>query len=137
MRKDRLEIIRGSVPNLITPPPGCRFHPRCPAVFEECGWSPTEVGDEIRAVIREQGWPIDAEAITMQPEGSTELRIRFPEKTAAGEAVEWTRRAVDGGRSRPAIGAVVSVEIKTGQRRLIEFFLSPLLKYGQESIRER
>jgi len=24
-----------------------------------------------------------------------------------------------------------------GQRRLIEFFLSPLLKYGQESIRER
>jgi hemolysin D len=31
----------------------------------------------------------------------------------------------------------VSVEIKTGQRRLIEFFLSPLLKYGQESIRER
>jgi hemolysin D len=31
----------------------------------------------------------------------------------------------------------VSVEIKTGRRRLIEFFLSPLLKYGQESIRER
>jgi hemolysin D len=30
-----------------------------------------------------------------------------------------------------------SVEIKTGHRRLIEFFLSPLLKYGQESIRER
>jgi oligopeptide/dipeptide ABC transporter ATP-binding protein len=110
VRKDRLEIIRGSVPNLITPPPGCRFHPRCPAVFEECGWSPTEVGDEIRAVIREQGWPIDAEAITIQPEGSTELRIRFPEGTAAREAVEWTRRAVEAGRSRPAIGAVVSVE---------------------------
>jgi hemolysin D len=34
-------------------------------------------------------------------------------------------------------GMSVSVEIKTGQRRLIEFFLSPLLKYGQESIRER
>ena len=34
-------------------------------------------------------------------------------------------------------GMTVSVEIKTGHRRLIEFFLSPLLKYGQESIRER
>ena len=34
-------------------------------------------------------------------------------------------------------GMTVSVEVKTGQRRLIEFFLSPLLKYGQESIRER
>jgi hemolysin D len=34
-------------------------------------------------------------------------------------------------------GMTVSVEVKTGRRRLIEFFLSPLLKYGQESIRER
>jgi hemolysin D len=34
-------------------------------------------------------------------------------------------------------GMAVSVEIKTGTRRLIEFFLSPLLKYTQESVRER
>ncbi|MHA2024832.1 MAG: ABC transporter ATP-binding protein [Candidatus Thorarchaeota archaeon] len=27
--KERLPQIRGSVPNLITPPTGCRFHPRC------------------------------------------------------------------------------------------------------------
>jgi hemolysin D len=31
----------------------------------------------------------------------------------------------------------VSVEIKTGKRRLIEFFLSPLLQYKDESLRER
>jgi hemolysin D len=31
----------------------------------------------------------------------------------------------------------VTVEIKTGTRRVIEFFLSPLLKLGSESIRER
>ena len=34
-------------------------------------------------------------------------------------------------------GMALSVEIKTGQCLLIEFFFSPLLKYGQESIRER
>ncbi len=34
-------------------------------------------------------------------------------------------------------GMTVAVEIKTGQRRLIEYFLAPLLKYKQESIRER
>jgi oligopeptide/dipeptide ABC transporter ATP-binding protein len=28
-QKERLPQIRGSVPNLITPPQGCRFHPRC------------------------------------------------------------------------------------------------------------
>ena len=34
-------------------------------------------------------------------------------------------------------GMAVSVEIKTGTRRLMEFFLSPLLKHAQESLRER
>ncbi len=34
-------------------------------------------------------------------------------------------------------GMNVTVEIKTGQRRLIEFFLSPLFRAGKESLRER
>jgi len=34
-------------------------------------------------------------------------------------------------------GMSVAVEIKTGTRRLIEYFLAPLLRYKQESIRER
>ena len=29
--KDRLEVIPGSVPNLVNLPPGCRFAPRCRA----------------------------------------------------------------------------------------------------------
>ena len=32
----KLEFIPGEVPSLINPPPGCRFHPRCPYVSEEC-----------------------------------------------------------------------------------------------------
>jgi oligopeptide/dipeptide ABC transporter ATP-binding protein len=28
--------IKGSVPDLISPPSGCRFHPRCPKAFERC-----------------------------------------------------------------------------------------------------
>jgi peptide/nickel transport system ATP-binding protein len=32
----RLESITGSVPDLIDPPTGCRFHPRCPFVMEKC-----------------------------------------------------------------------------------------------------
>jgi oligopeptide/dipeptide ABC transporter ATP-binding protein len=28
--------IKGSVPNLIFPPSGCRFHPRCPKAFDRC-----------------------------------------------------------------------------------------------------
>ncbi len=36
-----------------------------------------------------------------------------------------------------APGMTVTVESKTGTRRLIEFFLSPLLRYADESVRER
>jgi len=32
--KERLEVIPGSVPNLVTLPPGCRFAPRCKAMVE-------------------------------------------------------------------------------------------------------
>ncbi|TFG12052.1 ABC transporter ATP-binding protein [Candidatus Thorarchaeota archaeon] len=34
--KERLPQILGSVPNLITPPSGCRFHPRCEYATEVC-----------------------------------------------------------------------------------------------------
>lgn len=34
-------------------------------------------------------------------------------------------------------GMAVTAEVKTGTRRIIEFFLAPLLRYKQESIRER
>lgn len=33
---DSLEEIPGSVPRLINPPPGCRFHPRCEEAVDEC-----------------------------------------------------------------------------------------------------
>lgn len=36
-----------------------------------------------------------------------------------------------------APGMAVTVEIKTGTRRLIEYLMSPLLRYRQESLRER
>ena len=32
----RIEPISGVPPDLSTPPPGCRFHPRCPLASEEC-----------------------------------------------------------------------------------------------------
>ena len=33
---DEHKSIEGSVPNLIHPPSGCRFHPRCPKAFQDC-----------------------------------------------------------------------------------------------------
>ncbi|RJS88941.1 ABC transporter ATP-binding protein [Candidatus Bathyarchaeota archaeon] len=41
-----LKPIPGFVPNLINPPPGCRFHPRCPEAMEVC----SRVKPELREV---------------------------------------------------------------------------------------
>lgn len=36
LRKEKLSVIPGNVPNLIEPPSGCRFHPRCKYVQQIC-----------------------------------------------------------------------------------------------------
>ena len=35
-RGKRLRALPGNVPDPVAPPPGCRFHPRCPEVFAPC-----------------------------------------------------------------------------------------------------
>jgi oligopeptide/dipeptide ABC transporter ATP-binding protein len=35
-QKKKLALIPGNIPNLITPPSGCRFHPRCPYAQDIC-----------------------------------------------------------------------------------------------------
>ena len=44
--------------------------------------------------------------------------------------------AVKGKEVRLMPGMAVTAEVKTGKRRVIQFFLAPLLKAGKESIRE-
>ncbi|MGJ4931618.1 HlyD family type I secretion periplasmic adaptor subunit [Bradyrhizobium sp. HKCCYLS2038] len=51
--------------------------------------------------------------------------------------LEKTRLEVEGRMVDLVPGMAVTVEIKTGTRRIIEFLLSPLLRYKQESMRER
>ncbi|RJQ58447.1 MAG: ABC transporter ATP-binding protein [Desulfobacteraceae bacterium] len=45
----RLTVISGRIPNLIDPPSGCRFHPRCPHAEEVCSDimpEPLEIADD-------------------------------------------------------------------------------------------
>ena len=44
-KKRELTILDGEAPNLLDPPSGCRFHPRCPFATEECS---TTVPPEVR-----------------------------------------------------------------------------------------
>ena len=56
---------------------------------------------------------------------------------AARVSLQETRIPVEGRMVNLGSGMAVTVEIKTGQRRVIEYLMSPLLRYKQESLRER
>jgi hemolysin D len=56
---------------------------------------------------------------------------------AARISVNETRMQIENKLVDLAPGMATTVEIKTGQRRIIEYLLSPLLRYRQESLRER
>jgi len=54
-QEGRLTAISGALPNMITPPSGCRFHPRCPYVMDVCGGASPPVfekdGDKVRCYL--------------------------------------------------------------------------------------
>ena len=56
---------------------------------------------------------------------------------AARIALAQEELVVEGREVRLSPGMSVTAEVKTGKRRLIEYFLSPLLRYKQESLGER
>lgn len=56
---------------------------------------------------------------------------------AARVSLKKTSMQIDERLVNLSPGMAVTVEIKTGQRRVIEYVLSPLLRYRQESLRER
>jgi oligopeptide/dipeptide ABC transporter ATP-binding protein len=70
-RERRRLVLTGDIPSPLDPPPGCRFHTRCPAVMERCkGESPPsyepEAGHGVRCFHAEgatgDGWFAEVEA---------------------------------------------------------------------------
>ena len=56
---------------------------------------------------------------------------------AARVALNRTQMQIEGKSVPLGPGMAVTVEVRTGTRRIISYLLSPLLKYQQESLRER
>ena len=43
------DLPRGEVPDAVSPPLGCSFHPRCPKAFEVCGWESRDLRSLLEA----------------------------------------------------------------------------------------
>ena len=56
---------------------------------------------------------------------------------SARVSLDGTKMQIEDKTVNLAPGMAVTVEIKTGRRRIVEYLMSPLLRYRQESVRER
>jgi hypothetical protein len=68
------------------------------------------------------------------------INARTEEGRTAAQLMQWCSEVGQKGvtASDPYVnGMPVTVEINTGSRRLISYLVSPLVKYGHESLRER
>jgi hemolysin D len=73
---------------------------------------------------------LGAETATSEPKGQ-ELNY------AARVSLDRTQMQVEDKLVNLSPGMAVTVEIKTGSRRIISYLLSPLVRYKQEVLRER
>ena len=74
--------------------------------------------------------PAGAESASSEPKGQ-ELVY------AARVSLDRSEMEIEGRPVRLSPGMAVTVEIKTGSRRIISYLLSPLMRYNQEVLRER
>jgi hemolysin D len=74
--------------------------------------------------------PTGAEADTSEPSGQELVYV-------ARIKLDQTQMNVDGKLVNLTPGMAVTAEVKTGQRRIIEYLLSPLARHGQQALRER
>jgi hemolysin D len=74
--------------------------------------------------------PGGAETASSEPKGQ-ELVY------AARVSLDRTAMEIEGRNVQLSPGMAVTVEVKTGSRRIISYLLSPLTRYNQEALRER
>ncbi|CAN5343259.1 hypothetical protein BH20ACT9_BH20ACT9_15580 [soil metagenome] len=123
-RDRRLPV--GEMPDALSPPAGCRFHPRCPDAFEPCGWEGADLVDYL-----ERRWT-EVEPQTFEAElgatGPLERAVasRHELRFAAGDPgrLEHLLRRWRDERAAPVFGAVTAVE-RDGHTVLVRFGEGP------------
>ncbi|MCI4371725.1 MAG: ABC transporter ATP-binding protein, partial [Thermoplasmata archaeon] len=104
-------ILKGERPDPVDIPGGCRFHPRCPLAFEKCGWSASEVAEQLRS-LASAGVLRGAAAIDTLDSGIVRLTpASIPPEALAGEL----RRIVSAHREdRLALKGIAEIRTQDG-----------------------
>ena len=117
---------RGEIPDARHPPAGCRFHPRCPAAFEVCGWEGRDLIDAL-----EDRWTIVDEdtfereiGLVGDMDAAEVLRdeVRFRAANAPG-LVTWLQEV--GPQLPERVFSAVSAVERDGDRVVVRFGPGP------------
>ncbi len=112
-RRDRdKDLPVGEMPDAQSPPTGCRFHPRCPAAFEPCGWS----GEDLIQFFERRWTQLDTDTVHSELDATgglhtadtdaTGVRFRAGNTTALAKLLEQFRDQ----RVHPLFDAVTGIE---------------------------
>lgn len=94
-KRTRKELPRGEVPDAVSPPAGCRFHPRCPVVLSTCGWEGRDFVDFLEARwLREDAAAAEADLGPLDLWRTDGREARRRSKTPGGEKLVARVRAV-------------------------------------------
>jgi oligopeptide/dipeptide ABC transporter ATP-binding protein len=112
-RRDRERSLPvGEKPDAQIPPRGCRFHPRCPAAFEPCGWE----GADLIAFLEQRWTRVDDATFQRELEATGTLDKAVPARSqirfVAGDAAAL-RDLLEGFRAtsaHPLFDAVDAIE---------------------------
>jgi peptide/nickel transport system ATP-binding protein len=127
--RDR-QLPHGEIPDALVPPAGCRFHPRCPAAFEPCGWE----GRDLVEALEDRWTRVDEDtferelALVGGDLGAAKAhrdRVRFPSGDAHG-----LRRWLD------EVGPGLQVPVFTGVAAVEEDGDAVIVRFG-ERVRPR
>ncbi|HEY8943824.1 MAG TPA: oligopeptide/dipeptide ABC transporter ATP-binding protein, partial [Polyangiaceae bacterium] len=109
-RRRRRLMLAGDIPSPINPPSGCRFHTRCPAVFERC---PTEVplpvtpepGHEVRCF---HAYDVEGDDWFREVDARIERRIAENQRARPERRSDWVAAAPAAALSRPPASARIA-----------------------------
>ncbi len=108
------EFIPGAPPDLTAPPPGCRFHLRCPLAFEKCGWSADEFVDQFRLLQSADGGKAQLPKLArLKAKGKTTVVLEPEAKMSPASWAQEFNSFVSANReTNRFLQSVVSVEPK-------------------------
>ncbi len=131
VEKDRLQIIHGNVPNLITPPAGCRFHPRCPAVMAHCGWASNEIRTRLEDLLETAPGDGGVRRLIRKWDDSDPAALALECSGNPKAVADWVTSAIAGRKGEDvAFQAVESVKVDGGKvtLRLISQRKPPMIE---------